>query len=96
MASWCWTSRATSGRHSVRTAPRCSIDIATGKAWAAVGMGVASRALAERPKDNPAFSTLAATAQGKFPAATGRGGDQDDTGQVIGGVGASGGNPATG
>ncbi|HLS50795.1 MAG TPA: heme-binding protein, partial [Burkholderiaceae bacterium] len=43
------------------------IDIATGKAWAAVGMGIASRALAERAADNPNFfTTLAATAKGKF------------------------------
>ena len=31
------------------------IDIATGKAWAAVGMGVASRVLTQRAKDLPAF-----------------------------------------
>jgi uncharacterized protein GlcG (DUF336 family) len=29
------------------------IDVATGKAWAAVGMGASSRALAKRAKDNP-------------------------------------------
>src|SRR5690625_4668148 len=43
------------------------IDIATGKAWAAVGMGIASRALAERAADNPNFfTTLAATANGQY------------------------------
>src|SRR6185503_9553103 len=42
-------------------------DVATGKAWAAVGMGASSRALAVRAKDNPNFFiTLAATAGGKF------------------------------
>jgi uncharacterized protein GlcG (DUF336 family) len=42
-------------------------DVAQGKAWAAVGMGASSRALAKRAKDNPNFFiTLAATAQGKF------------------------------
>ena len=42
-------------------------DVATGKAWAAVGMGASSRALAARAKDNPNFFiTLAATATGKF------------------------------
>src|SRR5258706_15463929 len=42
-------------------------DVATGKAWAAVGMGASSRALAARAKDNPNFFiTLAATAAGKF------------------------------
>jgi alkylphosphonate utilization operon protein PhnA len=42
-------------------------DIARGKAWGAVGMGISSRALAERAKDNPNFFiTLSATAEGKF------------------------------
>ena len=68
------------------------IDIATGKAWSAVGMGVASRALAERAKDNPAFfHTLAATAQGKFLPQPGAVVIKDDAGQVIGAAGASGG-----
>jgi uncharacterized protein GlcG (DUF336 family) len=68
------------------------IDIATGKAWGAVGMGVASRALAERARDNPAFfHTLASTAQGKFLPQPGAVVIKDDAGQVIGGVGASGG-----
>jgi uncharacterized protein GlcG (DUF336 family) len=31
------------------------IDIATGKAWAAVGMGASSRALSLRAKENPNF-----------------------------------------
>ncbi len=40
------------------------IDIATGKAWAAVGMGASSRALNERARDNPLFyGSLPATAQ---------------------------------
>ena len=44
---------------------RC--DVAIGKAWASVGMGVASRTLLQRAKDNPHFfGALAATAQGKF------------------------------
>ena len=68
------------------------IDIATGKAWGAVGMGVASRALAERAKDNLAFfHTLAATAQGKFLPQPGAVVIKDDAGQVIGAAGASGG-----
>ena len=42
-------------------------DIARGKAWGAVGMGISSRALAERAKDNPNFFiTHSATAEGKF------------------------------
>ena len=43
------------------------LDVATGKAWGAVGMGVSSRVLAQRAKDNPNFfTTLSATSQGKF------------------------------
>ncbi len=68
------------------------LDIATGKAWGAVGMGVASRALAERAKDNPNFfTTLAATAQGRFLPQTGAVVIKDAAGNVIGAVGASGG-----
>jgi uncharacterized protein GlcG (DUF336 family) len=48
------------------------IDVATGKAWAAVAMGASSRVLAARAKDNPNFFvTLAATAAGKFLPQTG-------------------------
>src|ERR1700675_3050445 len=40
-------------------------DVALGKAWASVAMGVSSRALANRAKTNPNFFvTLAATATG--------------------------------
>ena len=47
-------------------------EVAQGKAWAAVGMGASSRALAKRAKDNPNFFiTLAATAGGKFLPQTG-------------------------
>ena len=68
------------------------IDIATGKAWAAVGMGAASRVLAERAKDNPNFFvTLASTAQGKFLPQTGAVLIKDAGGQVLGAAGASGG-----
>jgi len=68
------------------------IDIATGKAWAAVGMGASSRALAARAKDNPNFFvTLAATAKGRFLPQTGAVLIKDGAGAVLGGVGASGG-----
>ncbi len=68
------------------------IDVATGKAWGAVGMGVASRALAERAKDNPNFFvTLAATAHGKFLPQTGAVVIKDAAGKIIGAAGASGG-----
>ena len=61
------------------------VDIATGKAWAAIGMGAASRTLAQRAKDNPNFfTTLAATAQGRFLPQTGAVLVKDEAGAVIG------------
>jgi uncharacterized protein GlcG (DUF336 family) len=67
-------------------------EIARGKAWGAVGMGVSSRALAERAKGNPNFFVaLAATAEGKFLPQTGAVVIKDASGNVIGAVGASGG-----
>jgi uncharacterized protein GlcG (DUF336 family) len=67
-------------------------DIARAKAWGAVGMGVASRTLATRAKDNPNFFvSLAATAEGKFLPQTGAVVIKDAQGKVIGAVGASGG-----
>jgi uncharacterized protein GlcG (DUF336 family) len=68
-------------------------DIALGKAWAAVGMGAASRVLAQRAKDNPNFfTTLASTAQGKFLPQTGAVLIVDADGKTIGAAGASGGS----
>ncbi len=68
------------------------IDIATGKAWGAVGMGASSRVLAERAQGNPNFfTTLAATAQGKFLPQTGAVVIKDANGRIIGAAGASGG-----
>jgi uncharacterized protein GlcG (DUF336 family) len=68
------------------------VDIATGKAWATVGMGVASRVLTQRAKDVPAFfNAIAASAQGKFIPQTGAVLIKDASGQVLGAVGASGG-----
>ena len=67
-------------------------DIARGKAWGAVGMGISSRALAERAKDNPNFFiTLSATAEGKFLPQPGAVLIKDTNGNVMGAVGASGG-----
>lgn len=67
-------------------------DVAVGKAWAAVGMGVASRTLLQRAKDNPHFfGALSATAQGKFLPQTGAVVIKDKDGAVLGAVGASGG-----
>lgn len=67
-------------------------EIATGKAWASVAMGAASRVLTQRAKDLPAFfGALATTGQGKFIPQTGAVLIKDDAGQVLGAVGASGG-----
>ncbi|MGD8339609.1 MAG: heme-binding protein [Gammaproteobacteria bacterium] len=67
-------------------------DVARGKAWGAVGMGVASRTLADRAADNPNFFVaLAATGGGKFLPQPGAVLIRDDTGQIIGAAGASGG-----
>ena len=68
------------------------IDVATGKAWAAVAMGASSRALGERAASNPNFFvSLASTAHGRFLPQTGAVLIKDDAGQVVGSVGASGG-----
>lgn len=66
-------------------------DIAIGKAWGALGMGMSSRALGDLAAERPQFAaSLAALAQGKVvPAAGGvllRNGD----GIVVGAVGVSG------
>jgi len=69
------------------------VDIATGKAWSAIGMVASSRDLAERAKGNPNFFvTLASTAHGRFLPQTGAVLIRDEAGNVIGAVGASGGS----
>jgi uncharacterized protein GlcG (DUF336 family) len=68
-------------------------DIACAKAWGAIGMGVASRVLGQRAKDNPNFFlSLAATSDGRFLPQTGAVLIKDAAGQVVGAVGASGGS----
>lgn len=68
------------------------IDIATGKACAAVGMGVSSRVLTQRAKDLPAFMiSLASASSQKFLPQTGAVLIQDASGETIGAAGASGG-----
>jgi uncharacterized protein GlcG (DUF336 family) len=67
-------------------------DIARGKAWGAVAMGVSSRVLAQRAKDNPNFFVaLGATAGGKFLPQPGAVVIKDAQGRMLGAVGASGG-----
>src|SRR5215211_2915913 len=68
------------------------LDVAKGKAWAAVAMGASSRALAKRAKDNPNFFVaLAATAEGKFLPQTGGVLIKAKDGTIVGSAGASGG-----
>lgn len=67
------------------------IDIAQGKAWAALAMGVNSRQLVKRAADNPAFyGALCTTGQGRFIPQVGAVLIVDETGTVLGAVGASG------
>ncbi|MFY8054295.1 MAG: GlcG/HbpS family heme-binding protein [Limnohabitans sp.] len=67
-------------------------DIAQAKAWGAVGMGISSRQLAQRAKDNPNFFvSLSATSGGKFLPQPGAVLILSNDGQVLGAVGASGG-----
>jgi uncharacterized protein GlcG (DUF336 family) len=67
-------------------------DIARAKAWGAVGMGVSSRTLGLRAKDNPNFFvSLSSTSQGKFLPQTGAVVIKDASGALLGAVGASGG-----
>ncbi len=68
------------------------IDIASGKAWASVAMGVASRVLTQRAKDLPAFfGALASTGHGRFIPQTGAVLIKDGDGRIVGAAGASGG-----
>ena len=68
------------------------LDVAQGKAWGAAAMGVSSRALAQRAKDNPNFFVaLASTAHGKLLPQPGAVLIRDSDGRIIGAAGASGG-----
>lgn len=66
-------------------------DIATGKAWGALGMGFGSRELAARAAKSPTFMTaLMAASGGRVVPAAGGVLIKDQTGAVIGAVGISG------
>jgi uncharacterized protein GlcG (DUF336 family) len=66
-------------------------DIAIGKAWGALGMGVSSRTIGERLRDRPAFQgALAAASGGQFIPVPGGVLVLNDRHEVIGAVGASG------
>lgn len=69
---------------------RC--DIAKAKAWGTVGMGISSRQLAQRAKDNPNFYVpLASTSSGRFLPQAGAVPILSEDGRLLGAVGASGG-----
>lgn len=66
-------------------------DIATGKAWGALGMGISSRTIRDRLQDRPAFQgAVAAASQGRFIPVPGGVLICNDDGQAIGAVGISG------
>jgi len=68
------------------------LDIALGKAAAAVGMGTNSRGLVQRAKDFPAFfETIAAASRQKFIPQVGAVLILDASGNLLGAAGASGG-----
>jgi len=71
------------------------VDVAVGKAYAAAGMGVASRVLHQRAQDNPVFfNALASSSQGKFIPQAGAVAIRAADGTLLGAVGASGGTGA--
>jgi uncharacterized protein GlcG (DUF336 family) len=66
-------------------------DIATGKAWGALGMGFGSRALAGRAAKAPAFfAALATVSEGRMVPVPGGVLIRDAAGEVLGAVGISG------
>jgi len=67
------------------------LDIAHGKAWGAVAMGVSSRALARRAEARPRFFTaLSSTAHGRLLPHPGAALIRDAEGAILGAAGASG------
>ena len=66
-------------------------DVATGKAWGALGMGISSRLLRDRLADRPAFQgALAAVSDGRFVPVPGGVLVRDKRGAVVGAVGVTG------
>jgi uncharacterized protein GlcG (DUF336 family) len=67
------------------------VDIATGKAWGALGMGIPSRTIRDRLGQRPAFQgALAVASDGRFVPVPGGVLVLNDDSQVIGAVGISG------
>lgn len=66
-------------------------DIANGKAWGALGMGMSSRLIRDRLKDRPTFqAALSVASDGRFVPVPGGVLIRDDSGAVVGAVGISG------
>ena len=66
-------------------------DIALGKAWAALGMGMATRQIRDRLSNRPSFqAALAAASQGRFIPTPGGVLVLDAKGMAVGAVGSSG------
>lgn len=66
-------------------------QIACGKAWGAVGMGISSRLLRDRLSDRPTFiSALTAASEGRFIPVPGGVLIKDEDGHILGAVGISG------
>jgi len=66
-------------------------DIAIGKAWGAIGMGINSRLIRDRLANRPSFqNALSAVSGGKFVPVPGGVLIRDNEGAVIGAVGVSG------
>src|SRR5262245_25891457 len=66
-------------------------DVAVGKAWGALGMGMSSRTIRDRLKERPAFQgALAAASDGRFIPVPGGVLALNAQGEVVGAVGISG------
>ena len=66
-------------------------DVAIGKAWGALGMGISSRTIRDRLKERPAFQgALAAASDGRFIPVPGGVLALNEAGEVVGAVGISG------
>lgn len=66
-------------------------DVARGKAWGALGMGISSRLLRDRLSERPVFqNALAAASDGRFIPVPGGVLVLDEDGQTLGSVGISG------
>lgn len=66
-------------------------EIAVGKAWGSLGMGLSSRAIAELAAERPQFAaSLAVLAQGRVVPVAGGVLVRDESGHIVGAVGVTG------